>query len=37
MIRTLVVDDQALVREGVRLILDRESDIDVVGEAGDGR
>jgi DNA-binding NarL/FixJ family response regulator len=37
MIRTLVVDDQVLVREGFRLILDREDDIDVVGEAGDGR
>jgi DNA-binding NarL/FixJ family response regulator len=37
MIRTLVVDDQSLVREGFRLILDREGDIDVVGEAGDGR
>jgi DNA-binding NarL/FixJ family response regulator len=37
MIRTLLVDDQALVREGFRLILDREGDIDVVGEAGDGR
>jgi DNA-binding NarL/FixJ family response regulator len=36
-IRTLVVDDQALVREGFRLILDREADIDVVGEAADGR
>jgi DNA-binding NarL/FixJ family response regulator len=35
-IRTLVVDDQALVREGFRLILDREADIEVVGEAGDG-
>src|SRR5204863_9769006 len=37
MIRTLVVDDQGLVREGFRLILDREADIDVVGEAADGR
>jgi DNA-binding NarL/FixJ family response regulator len=36
-IRTLVVDDQALVREGFRLILEREGDIEVVGEAGDGR
>ena len=37
MIRTLVVDDQALVREGFRLILEREPDIEVVGEAADGR
>jgi DNA-binding NarL/FixJ family response regulator len=36
MIRTLLVDDQALVRTGFRLILDREPDIEVVGEAGDG-
>jgi DNA-binding NarL/FixJ family response regulator len=35
-IRVLVVDDQALIRSGFRLILDSEDDIDVVGEAGDG-
>jgi len=35
-IRVLVVDDEQLVRTGFRLVLDRESDIDVVGEAGDG-
>jgi DNA-binding NarL/FixJ family response regulator len=32
----LVVDDQALVRAGFRMILEAESDIDVVGEAADG-
>jgi DNA-binding NarL/FixJ family response regulator len=37
MIRVLVVDDQALVRTGFRMILDAEDDIEVVGEAGDGR
>ncbi len=36
MIRVLVVDDQELVRSGFRLILDREPDIEVVGEAGHG-
>ncbi len=36
MIRVLLADDQALVRGGLRLILDAESDIDVVGEAADG-
>lgn len=35
-IRVLVVDDQALVRTGFRLILESEPDIEVVGEAGDG-
>ena len=36
MIRVLVVDDEALVRSGFRLILGNEADIDVVGEARDG-
>ena len=35
-IRVLVVDDQAIVRRGVRALLDTEPDIQVVGEAGDG-
>jgi DNA-binding NarL/FixJ family response regulator len=37
MIRVLVVDDQALVRGGFGLILNADSEIEVVGEAGDGR
>ena len=36
MIRVLVVDDQALVRGGFRMILDAQPDIEVVGEAEDG-
>jgi DNA-binding NarL/FixJ family response regulator len=36
MTRVLVVDDQALVRVGLRKILDGEADTAVVGEAGDG-
>lgn len=36
MIRVLLVDDQSLLRMGFRLILEAESDIEVVGEAGDG-
>ena len=36
MISVLVADDQALVREGFRLILEVEPDIEVAGEAEDG-
>jgi DNA-binding NarL/FixJ family response regulator len=36
-IRVLLADDQALVRSGLRLILETKDDIDVVGEAADGR
>ena len=35
-IRLLLADDQALVRGGLRLILDAEPDMEVVGEAADG-
>jgi len=35
-IRVLVADDQALVRAGFRQLLEREGDLDVVGEAADG-
>lgn len=34
-IRVLVVDDHAVVREGYRRLLERQPDIEVVGEAGD--
>jgi DNA-binding NarL/FixJ family response regulator len=34
--RVLLADDHALVRRGVRLILDQEPDLTVVAEAGDG-
>ena len=36
-IRVLVVDDHDLVRAGIRALLDRSADIEVIGEAGDGR
>ncbi|MGH8912500.1 MAG: response regulator [Acidimicrobiia bacterium] len=36
MIRVVLADDQDLVRAGFRLILEGESDIEVVGEAADG-
>ena len=35
-IRTLIVDDQALIRSGLRMILEAETGISVIGEAGDG-
>jgi DNA-binding NarL/FixJ family response regulator len=37
MIRVLIADDQALVRGGFRLILEAQKDIQVIGEAADGR
>jgi two-component system, NarL family, response regulator NreC len=36
-IKTVVVDDHAVVRSGIRLLLDAEEDIEVVAEAGDAR
>jgi DNA-binding NarL/FixJ family response regulator len=34
--RILLADDHALVRRGVRMILDEQPDLSVVAEAGDG-
>lgn len=36
-IRILIADDQALVRTGFKMILDAEADLEVVGEAENGR
>jgi len=36
-IRVLLADDHAILRSGLRLLLEREPDFAVVGEAGDGR
>jgi DNA-binding NarL/FixJ family response regulator len=37
MIRVVLADDQALVRAGLRALLDDQDDIEVVGEAANGR
>jgi DNA-binding NarL/FixJ family response regulator len=36
-IKILLVDDQALLRMGMRMVLEAEPDLEVVAEAGDGR
>ena len=36
MIRVLLVDDQAMIRQGLRMILDAEPGLTIVGEAADG-
>jgi len=37
MIRIVIVDDHDLVREGIRALLEKEPEFEVVGEAGDGQ
>lgn len=37
MIRILIADDHGIVRQGTRSLLEKEDDLDVVGEAEDGR
>ena len=36
-IRVVIADDHQLVRQGIRALLERAPDVEVVGEAGDGR
>ena len=36
MIRVLVADDQALVRAGIRMLIETQPDLEVVAEAADG-
>jgi two-component system response regulator NreC len=36
-IRVLLADDHVLIRAGLRMVVDAQSDLTVVGEAGDGR
>ncbi|MGF1538508.1 MAG: response regulator, partial [Elainellaceae cyanobacterium] len=37
MIRILLVEDQEIVRRGLRLLLETQADMDVIGEAADGQ
>ncbi|HZD10307.1 MAG TPA: response regulator transcription factor [Candidatus Binatia bacterium] len=37
MIRVLIADDHYLVRQGIRALLESAADMEVVGEAGDGK
>ena len=36
-LRVLLAEDHAIVREGLRALLDAQPDMEVVGEAADGR
>src|SRR5256885_2704485 len=36
-IRVLLVDDHTVVRQGLRRLLESDEEIEIVGEAGDGR
>lgn len=36
-IKVLIADDHTIVREGVRILLEAQPDIEVVGEAADGQ
>ena len=37
MIRIILADDHAVIRRGLRLVLEQQKDFEVVGEASDGR
>ena len=37
MIKVMLVDDHELIREGIKQIIELESDIDVIAQVGDGR
>ena len=36
-ITILIVDDHALLRQGIKKVIDLESDLSVIGEAADGK
>ena len=37
LLRILVADDHAIVRQGLRLLIDNQPDMEVIGEAADGK
>ena len=37
MITILLVDDQSLIRQGLRVLLELETDIEIIGEAENGQ
>src|SRR6266699_436944 len=37
MIRIILADDHAVIRRGIRLVLEEQENFQVIGEAGDGR
>ena len=36
-VKVLIADDHAMMRDGIRALLDIQSDMEIIGEAGDGR
>ena len=36
MIKILIADDHLIIRQGLRLILETENDLELIGEASDG-
>ena len=36
-IRVIIADDHQIMRQGLKILLEKESDMEVVGEAADGR
>ncbi len=37
MVRILIVDDQKIVREGIKILLEKSAEIEIIGDAADGK
>ena len=37
MVRILIVDDQKIVREGIKILLEKSAEIEIIGDASDGK